>query len=454
MLTALDTGECVNISAISDVPLRQALVGIMQCLPLQHSQSDGWYKSQEIASVGGVVLMELIRSGHIKQPSALSSAETQASRTAPLHLLGLLAKYSMLAGEIPSLLKTLAAGDAVQLHGIADAEIAQGLARLLRALGAVDDSDDEGLCLPAGRKAADEARRSVLLLHKSLKREVPSPASAAAPAATKTKTTKSYVNSSSSGTGEASVAASHKRPLGPAPPLPPGSTNTSNAPITAGANSGSDSGSDDDMGPAPEGQEAKRRKYKPSQVQVAPSAAAAAMSGRGLGAVFAGAEGDGGEGQTYTNEVGREEWMMTVGDGKAVDALDGSSSSSSFGKERKFAAGKQASQAAKQLQAKKAALAAAARAQPEDPAVAAALQAHQQARGGSLMDMHHDARTALQEAKRSKTKGGKAGQGAPGDFNYQRDMGSFRRKVDSHVKDQMVEDAKQLDTRFDRSLQR
>ena len=54
---------------------------------------------------------------------------------------------------------------------------------------------------------------------------------------------------------------------------------------------------------------------------------------------------DGGKEWDKDNEVGREEWMMTIGDGKAVEALDGS-----FGKERKFAAGKQASQAARQLQ--------------------------------------------------------------------------------------------------------
>jgi hypothetical protein len=34
------------------------------------------------------------------------------------------------------------------------------------------------------------------------------------------------------------------------------------------------------------------------------------------------------------------------------------------------------------------------------------------------------------------------------------DMGSFRRKVDEQVKAQMVQDAKQLDTRFDKSMQR
>ena len=33
-------------------------------------------------------------------------------------------------------------------------------------------------------------------------------------------------------------------------------------------------------------------------------------------------------------------------------------------------------------------------------------------------------------------------------------MGSFRRKVDEQVKVQMVQDAKQLDTRFDKSMQR
>ena len=60
MLTALDSGECVNLMAISDVAKRESLVRVMELLPLQNSPRDGWFKAPGIVSVGGALLMELL----------------------------------------------------------------------------------------------------------------------------------------------------------------------------------------------------------------------------------------------------------------------------------------------------------------------------------------------------------------------------------------------------------
>ena len=61
MLTALDSGECVNLMAISDVAKRESLVRLMELLPLQNSPGDGWFKAPGIVSVGGAMLMELLK---------------------------------------------------------------------------------------------------------------------------------------------------------------------------------------------------------------------------------------------------------------------------------------------------------------------------------------------------------------------------------------------------------
>jgi hypothetical protein len=153
MLASLDSGEMVNIRAISNEGKRAFLQGLFEKnLPvLLAPQGGGWYKQEGIASVSGFVLMSLLSAKQIVQPTALSPAQALASRTAPLYLLQLLERCPgpqqrrELVADLRGLFSGLERGDAVQLDGLDDEDVAEGLQKLLGALGLRQGADGYAL---------------------------------------------------------------------------------------------------------------------------------------------------------------------------------------------------------------------------------------------------------------------------------------------------------------------
>jgi len=502
IIASLDSGESVNVEAIQDIGLRDALTNVLRCLPVKYEQHSGWYKLPEVASVGGILLMELLNAGSIKQPSALSEAETLASRTAPLRLLTMLGRFPELRADLPGLLDSLLDGQALQLDGLENQEVADQLTQFLRAIGVVETID--GLSLPTG-STKTAALRSLYLIREAFRLGKVTDAAAASAVEeedeenmmhrkrgrdrdehVKSSSNRAAANESdgSSGSGSSSdsddgeeeeeersaattTAQRHTHQAADLPvPAPAAATATANATATAsdsvfpvaakgpamppgfqrpnavviGENGGDDDGGDDgdddddddddDLGPLPIWKAPRRTMQPTVELPEGPSSLVNALST----ALPAGLD--------MPATEGREEWMLTPGESKAFAALEGT-----FGKTREFKKGKQASQAAKALQAKKAAVDAASRAAPMDAAMNAALEEYKALRGPSLMEIHAEKAAQMQAAKKGN-KGDRAG------FDYARDVGSFRQRVDTTVRAQMVTDAQRLDTRFDKSMQR
>ncbi len=485
MIASLDTGESVNTDAIKDAHMREELVKILRCLPLQYESRSGWYKRPEIVSVGGVLLMELLDAGSIKQPGVLNEAEALASRSAPQRLLTLLASFPELRLELPMLFDSLLDGQALQVDGMDNIDVAAGLRLLLRSLGLLESVD--GWSIPAGPEKVSVMRslkslKFVLILggvdcasastskdnsvSQSRKRRLRSASVSSGDSSSRDRSSSNDSEDSRSGADDefygqrnqhkldvqvttaannvsiapasASLLTSNlemgSQPVSrrvQAPSLPPDFKCASNL-------NKEEEDDEEEIGPLPSWQAARRTVSQPSVAASAPenSALLKALSTQ----IPSGNCGAQSEGSVASITGGREEWMLTPGDSKAMAALEGS-----FGKQRKFAAGKQASQAAQALQARKAAADATARAAPIDTELAASLEEYKQLRGPSLMELHAQKAAANDAAKRG---------GAGTTFDYARDVGSFRRRVDTTVRNQMVADAAQLDTRFDKSVQR
>ena len=509
IIASLDSGESVNVEAIQDIGLRDALTNVLRCLPVKYEQHSGWYKLPEVVSVGGILLMELLNAGSIKQPSALSEAETLASRTAPLRLLTMLGRFPELRADLPGLLDSLLDGQALQLDGLENQEVADQLTQLLRALGVVETID--GLSLPTG-STKTAALRSLYLMREAFRLGKVTDAAAASSVeeedeeekekekkhrkrgrdrdehvksssnrAAASESDESSGSSSDSDDGEdersaATTTAQRHTHHAAEQPVPvaasAAATANANANVTASATASDsafpvaakgpamppgfqrpnvaesdnyskngddgddddddddDDDEDDDLGPLPVWKAPRRTMQPIVELPKGPSSLVNALST------------DLPEGLDVPAAQGREEWMLTPGESKAFDALEGT-----FGKTREFKKGKQASQAAKALQAKKAAVDAASRAAPMDAAMNAALEEYKALRGPSLMDIHAEKAAQMQAAKKGN-KGDRAG------FDYARDVGSFRQRVDTTVRAQMVTDAQRLDTRFDKSMQR
>ena len=492
IIASLDTGECVNVAGISDTGLRDALTGIMSCLPLQYDPCKGWYKATEVTSVGGILLMDLLYAGHIKQPASLSEAESISSRTAPVHLLHLLQKYPALRMEIPGLLDSLLGGQAVQLDGLPDQQLATGLTGLLQALGAIEGED--GLSIPDGATDSDASesggsgvggsvKQSMLLLRGAIlqvtgggsnapavvtqpdssshKRRRPSAGTSITKGSTDNRDSErererererkrdsdSHSDNDSDGDlckirskgvcAESDSCVTKDVRIGVA--MPPGYVKRTTSELEG--QDKNDEDSDDDIGPLLEWQAQSRRSRA-----VAPAPVIRGKDQLTLTSVLSTATPSsssstakcGVDEEEQDQTPGREEWMLTPGDcaGAAASALD-----NTFGKERKFASGKGAS-----LAAKNARHAASTHVTPMNTDAIAVLAEFDKLRGPSLMEMH------TQKAKALKAAKAKAGGSQRSAFNYERDVGGFRNKVDSALRDQMLAEAKQLDERFDKSM--
>jgi len=496
MIGAFDAGEFVNVDAVNNISLRFHLNAIMTCLPLQHS-SNGWYKQQSIMSIGGILLMSLVQTGHIKQPARLTQPEIISSQFAPIHLLKMLANYGdsstssslSILNELRGILENILCGEVVQLSGVEDKKLANIIKSILFSLGAVEENDNNNnnnndgddfdeiinLCMPNKVKqynSYENTRKGMNIFLNLLKSFVSSSSVKATSSSPSPSPLPLNVNNNLKEKNHVNVNVDKKLKLEKRrddhrnenvnknrdgieivkkrkreneneqeqeierPLRNPGSGPTL---LGRGEYNPSDSESDDEFGPQLKLQ-GKGLSQEKQILSIKENNLLDEFQRNG-GALSTAFKTD--NDNINANEVGREEWMMSVGDGKALNMLEGT-----FGKERKFAAGKQANQAAASLQARKAA---AARAIPIDTEIDKAMEAHKQARGPSLMDAHHEARL---KAHHDKKHGTSASASASNSFNYSRDIQSYRKKIDDTVKEKIIQDAMRIDERFDKSIQR
>jgi hypothetical protein len=209
---------------------------------------------------------------------------------------------------------------------------------------------------------------------------------------------------------------------------------------------GEDEDSEDELGPCPQTAEERQRSMLSAlAAQQTPLGGSIQVAhGPGVDTRGLGTDGALDAAGAAPDPNAREEWMLTPGENKALSDLDGIGGG--FGKGRGFQTGKGAKKAAQEYSAIREHREKLAQKQIEevDPEVAmereAQLEAEREARGPSLMDLH------MAKKKQEKASGSSGGRRA---FDYEKDVLS-RRQVGSTQAAEMVENAKQLDTRFDR----
>ena len=487
MLSSLDNGEAVNVEAISHEGKRAYLRELMERhLPVllqPQALGGGWCKQQGLASLSDFVVMTLRSTKQIVQPAALTNAQAQASRTTPLYLLSLLEKCpsvpkrQQLVRELCSVFEHLLNGNTVQLDGLEDEDVAEGLERLLRSLQ-VPRCGEEGFAVGNDETTGEAVR----LLLSSLQSAVETwreggvgegegvamadsdSASAAAPApgAKKAKTPSSSSSSSSSSSqssgsgsdseGEDEDEDEDNEELGPRPAVEIDMGPLTRVYAAAAANDGLSLSMS--MSSLPIG-------IDPSEASLWLEQGQGQGQGQGAGATSssttttlpkAGVAAGAGTGAS-----GREEWMLVPGEaGAGVDLL-----SETFGTGRKFQDSKAARKAAallRQGRGKGAASSASDGAQGDASMSAEAaqhLEAEMEAfnalRGPSLVEIHA---AKLAAAKRQKNGGRGGGAEQRQGFDYERDMAMHRRVVGSNEARALLDEARKLDSKFDKSIQR
>jgi hypothetical protein len=148
MILALDAGERVNIEAIKDPRRKQFFRAVFSHMPIDSDPLHGIVRSRSCLSIRKYFLTKLVSGKDVIEPAKLDSAQALATRAGPL-LQGLVLKFPALLSELAPMISSVAHGEAVSLSGLQDVELREGLARLLRAAGAVESAEEEEtLCLP------------------------------------------------------------------------------------------------------------------------------------------------------------------------------------------------------------------------------------------------------------------------------------------------------------------
>jgi hypothetical protein len=480
MMSALDAGEFVNIHAIRDESLRNALVQVFQRLPVEMEPGRGFYKSKAVKSIGGFLLMDLLDQKVIKQPTKLSTAQMS---NGPVLMLSLLSEFPDQKREIVDVMRRLVKKkrlDYPEEFGGKNnnKNLQEQLCRVFIAFGArkeeEEDYDDGGvICFPSTKKS-DKVRAAFKEALKHLdqalglggdkekekngkggssgKHAVQESRSGSAGDAS---SDDSSDDSSEDGDGEEEEEGKDSRgdsvgiAIGPAAAAAAAAANDDDD-----AMGSSGDGSDDEYGPLPAAAAAAKRQRsshnndKASTDDATASGSDPDMKRRKLGAALpppAAAHGDG----------NREEWMLTPGSNSkgiaaAMNDIFDADGVVQLNKSGKFLTGKAATMAAKGLQAQKLAGAAAGGgpANPADVAAQAMLAEYDQLRGPSLMEQHLADADAKKAAKRAQQGGKRSG------FDYERDVANSRVGTNTKARDDLVNEAKTLSSRFDKAVQR
>lgn len=147
----MDTGECINVDAISNAEKRKflhALFGQPSMQAKLHPGS-GWAKAEECNCIRRAVLNSMLGNGDVINPQDLSPAQTRAARMAPV-LQQLLKEIPQLISELGDLLKMVCSGETLDLGGMENKDVKKALSKCLKDIGV--DQPDGGkkyaFCLP------------------------------------------------------------------------------------------------------------------------------------------------------------------------------------------------------------------------------------------------------------------------------------------------------------------
>ena len=436
ILAAMDQGEVVTVNGISDPSKRAFLSHLFEAhLPvLQEARgAQGWYKEPQITSLSGYILMDLLTTGSIIQPSRLSVSQQHASRSLPLHLLNLNERYPEIRPDLLGLFESIHDGQGVVLDGLENEEIAEGLARVFGSLGLARGIDGWGL--PGNR---DDVREAVGCVVQMLLLGPERPGAGDKDGVTGWKRDEreqgdggedevedeGSQSSESGDDGNARDAAddaampppnnSSQKMIGPSMPI-------------LGTGDISEDEEDDDVGPRP----AVETSLGPI-ARYAVSDTPLGLDGLDDDSPVLAGFGVGLSSRSKKNSVSheREEWMLTPGEQRA--ALE------AFGENRKFSQGKLARKAAAAATLARGSIFNKAEPTAEELAAQALREEQRALRGPSLVDLHAASKAA-----------GKALKNAKG-FDYDRDIATHRNKVDSREARKLLDEARKLDSRFDR----
>ena len=165
LVAALDNGESVNISSISSTSYKELLSSLFAHLPLV-KHSDGVWSRSDGLSVGDYILKLLLDQKSIVQPAELSEGQTSSFQAIP-KVLDLLNGFSPLKDELPALFTNLLEGGKIDLDGIQDEDVRNGLQRIFVSLNL--ENSNSGYEVPSGSaaKIVTEAIKGILRVFKS-----------------------------------------------------------------------------------------------------------------------------------------------------------------------------------------------------------------------------------------------------------------------------------------------
>jgi hypothetical protein len=155
MIASLDADEYINTDRIrNNEALRTYLqTYLMPQLPVEYVSNRGWSRRSVNVCVSDVIAEKLAATGEIvatpttntttasavirvsSLSSSLSSAQSTAYRIGVPRLLQLLSEFPDLRTELPSFLENMQEGNRVQLDGMEDENVADGLSRFLKSIG-------------------------------------------------------------------------------------------------------------------------------------------------------------------------------------------------------------------------------------------------------------------------------------------------------------------------------
>lgn len=467
MCDCIDKREYINVQGISNESMRLVLADIFDDLPLlDYIPSMGYAKKQDVNTPIQDVLFNRLPSKNlvvplldIKPSNYKSSSQDNSTRKiAPMHCIQLLSDFPALRDEILDLLDRLLDGDCIDITGMANEDISSKLKKIFYALDCVY-TPKEGYGVPQQPKdIRKQVKKQVNLLYdflylalkeqrhraKKSKKEEKKKKKEKKHKKSKNKKSKKKdkepdsgsesSNSDSNDEGEkdddktaASVSATAARPEQPAVHI-----DKSMATFTTGPSKDMDDGDSSDDQAA---EEATSTKFV-------------------------------GNFETTADGLQREEWMSIGWEQKSGPKVVGGTTMTAFGTDetiliptaRKFSSGRGAIKEARNSAAEKRKNQEVSK---EEKETMMALEAYKAQRGPSLMELHQQQKKKAKTAGTANTEGNGKGDAADNgptigeertSFDYKRDMVDFRSSMQGSAAQQMVDEARQLDSRFTKRI--
>jgi hypothetical protein len=159
MLVSLDRGEYVNISAIRNIEMREYLLELFQMFPVESQRTNGFCKLKACKSIRKELINRMLECKDVIHPQAMDSAQASSVRAAP-KLQSLLSKFPELTAQLPAIFSMIHGGEAVDLGGMANEEVRDGLLSFLKAIGTTESPANEfSLGLP--NKSQESVRQAL-----------------------------------------------------------------------------------------------------------------------------------------------------------------------------------------------------------------------------------------------------------------------------------------------------